>query len=69
MLWCQGRCDCLCKNQSRCQPVQIYTALVYKGPGLFQSIRQELADLLHGDGVRHIKDVVGVDADRLRAGG
>jgi dihydroorotate dehydrogenase (fumarate)/dihydroorotate dehydrogenase len=42
--------------------VQLMTALVYEGPGVVASINSGLARLLERDGVRHIGDVVGVDA-------
>ena len=42
--------------------VQIYTALVYEGPGIVKRIKQELSELLKGDGVNCIKDVIGIDS-------
>lgn len=48
--------------------VQLYTALVYKGPGLFRRIRDELAVLLEADGIARIEDAVGLDAARLADG-
>jgi len=45
--------------------VQLYTALVYKGPGLFHRIRDELARLMAADGLTRIEDAVGLDAERL----
>lgn len=45
--------------------VQLYTALVYNGPGLFRRIRDDLAGLLAADGLTRIEDAVGLDADRL----
>lgn len=42
--------------------VQIYSALVYHGPGLAKSIAAGLAHLLERDGFAHIADAVGVDA-------
>ena len=42
--------------------VQLMTALVYEGPGVAASINRGLARLLEADGVRHVADVVGVDA-------
>ena len=41
--------------------VQIYSALVYKGPGLAASINTELAALLSHDGFNNIAEAVGVD--------
>jgi dihydroorotate dehydrogenase (fumarate)/dihydroorotate dehydrogenase len=42
--------------------VQLLTALIYQGPGLVRRITTGLAQLLSRDGVRHVADVVGVDA-------
>jgi dihydroorotate dehydrogenase len=44
--------------------VQVYTALVYEGPGLPRSLCAGLARLLRRDGVR-LAAVVGIDADAL----
>ncbi len=41
--------------------VQLYTALVYRGPGLIPRIKAELADLLRRDGFAHLADAVGAD--------
>ena len=42
--------------------VQLYTALVYRGPGLVGEIIDGLARLLAADGFARIADAVGVDA-------
>ncbi|WP_380781390.1 quinone-dependent dihydroorotate dehydrogenase [Sphingomonas sp. R86520] len=42
--------------------VQLYTALVYEGPGLPARILRELDALLKRDGVASVADAVGVDA-------
>ena len=42
--------------------VALYTALVYQGPGLVKTIKDELVGLLERDGLRHARDAVGVDA-------
>ncbi len=42
--------------------IQIYTALIYHGPLLVHTIVQGLAELLDRDGVKHIREVVGIDA-------
>jgi dihydroorotate dehydrogenase len=42
--------------------VQLYTALVYQGPGLPKRINQDLLALMARDGVRSIAEVVGVEA-------
>jgi dihydroorotate dehydrogenase len=41
--------------------VQIYSALVYEGPGLARKINKGLARLLRRDGLNNIADAVGVD--------
>lgn len=48
--------------------VQLYTALVYNGPGLFRRVRDELAALMAADGLARIEDAVGLDAERLADG-
>lgn len=42
--------------------VQVYTALVYEGPGLVPRIGRDLATLLERDGFARVSDAVGVDA-------
>jgi dihydroorotate dehydrogenase len=42
--------------------VQLYTALVYQGPGVARSILGELRALLHRDGFATLADAVGVEA-------
>jgi dihydroorotate dehydrogenase len=39
--------------------VQLYSALVYHGPGLVQQIKAELADLLRRDGFASVTSAVG----------
>ncbi len=41
--------------------VQLYTALVYEGPGLARRINRELLALLERDGFRGVSEVVGAD--------
>ncbi len=42
--------------------VQIYSALVYHGPGLVRVMTEGLSTLLKRDGFAHVADAVGVDA-------
>jgi dihydroorotate dehydrogenase len=42
--------------------VQIYTALIYEGPGLVMRVKQELAELLERDGINCVTDVIGIDS-------
>lgn len=41
--------------------VQVYTALVYQGPGLVKKINEELLELMERDGVRGVGEVIGGD--------
>ena len=41
--------------------VQIYSALVFRGPSLIPRIKEELADCLYADGFARLDDAVGVD--------
>ena len=43
--------------------VQIYTALVYRGPGLVTQINRGLVNLLERDGLEAIGQAVGLDND------
>jgi dihydroorotate dehydrogenase len=43
--------------------VQLLTALIYRGPGVVRAITLGLAQLLARDGVNHVADIVGVDAE------
>ena len=54
--------DVLIKIRSGASLVQLYTALVYKGPGLIKKIKHELVELLERDGLKNISDAVGIDA-------
>jgi dihydroorotate dehydrogenase len=42
--------------------VQLFTGLVYEGPGLIRSIKEGLVRLLHEDGFSTVKEAVGQDA-------
>jgi dihydroorotate dehydrogenase len=42
--------------------IQIYSALVYRGPGLADEITQGLAALLARDGFTHLREAIGIDA-------
>lgn len=48
--------------------VQLYSALVYNGPGLFRRIRDDLAARMAADGYATIGEAVGVDAAVLAEG-
>lgn len=42
--------------------VEVYTALIYKGPGLLRELNEGLLGLLRRDGFAHISEAVGADA-------
>ena len=45
--------------------LQLYTALVYKGPSLVAEIQEDLRELLAADGYTDVSQAVGVDAIKL----
>ena len=45
--------------------VQVYSMLVYKGPGLVSRIRHELAALMLENGQRSLEDVIGLDHEMI----
>lgn len=45
--------------------VQIYSMMVYKGPGVVSRIRKELAELMVENGQRRVEDVIGLDHEEL----
>ena len=47
------------KIRAGASAVQLYSALVYEGPGLVQRIKTELAALLKRDGFRNVAEAVG----------
>ena len=48
--------------------VQLYTALIYKGPGLFRATVEGLGARLRNDGHANVADVIGIDATRWADG-
>lgn len=50
------------KIRAGASAVQLYSALVYEGPGLVTRIKRELAALLKRDGFRSVAEAVGADA-------
>jgi dihydroorotate dehydrogenase len=53
--------DAYAKVRAGASLVQLYTALVFEGPGLVGRIKRELADLLRRDGFRSVAEAVGRD--------
>jgi dihydroorotate dehydrogenase len=52
------------KIRAGASAVQLYTALVYEGPGVVRRIAKELGALLKRDGFASVADAVGADAHR-----
>ncbi|HET6183202.1 MAG TPA: quinone-dependent dihydroorotate dehydrogenase [Acetobacteraceae bacterium] len=59
--------DALDKIMAGASLVQLYTALIYEGPGLVRRIKDELADLLARRGISRIADAVGIGAAEIAA--
>jgi dihydroorotate dehydrogenase len=54
--------DAYAKIRAGATLVQLYTALIYQGPGLVTRIKHELAACLAQDGFTRLSDAVGADA-------
>jgi dihydroorotate dehydrogenase len=54
--------DAYIKIRAGASLVQIYTALIYRGPSLISQIKSRLAARITADGFDNISSVVGVDA-------
>jgi dihydroorotate dehydrogenase len=53
--------DAYAKIRAGASLVQVYSALIFQGPGLAQRIKRELAALLRADGFKSVADAVGRD--------
>ncbi len=53
--------DAYAKIRAGASLVQLYTALVYHGPGLLGRIKRGLAARLHAEGFVRLADAVGAD--------
>ena len=51
--------DAYAKIRAGARAVQLYTAMAYRGPGLVQSIKRDLAARLRADGFVHVSEAVG----------
>jgi dihydroorotate dehydrogenase len=54
--------DAYAKIRAGASLVQLYTALIYEGPGLVGRIKAELAEVVRADGFERVGDAVGADA-------
>ncbi|HWT51149.1 MAG TPA: dihydroorotate dehydrogenase (quinone), partial [Caulobacter sp.] len=52
--------DAYAKIRAGARAVQLYSALVYGGPGLVVRIKRDLAARLRADGFTAVEDAVGV---------
>jgi dihydroorotate dehydrogenase len=53
--------DAYARIRAGARLVQLYSALVYEGPGLARRIARELKDLLARDGFARLEEAVGVE--------
>jgi dihydroorotate dehydrogenase len=53
--------DAYAKIRAGASLVQLYTALIYEGPGLVGRIKRDLAVCLHADGFVSVADAIGAD--------
>ena len=51
--------ECYEKIKAGASLVQLYTALIYKGPQIIAKIKQELTISLKTDGYKNIKEAIG----------
>lgn len=51
--------DAYARIRAGASAVQLYSALIYEGPGLVRRIRRDLADRLKADGFRSVQEAVG----------
>jgi dihydroorotate dehydrogenase len=56
-----GAVDAYAKIRAGARLVQLYSALVFQGPGLVRRIKEELAVLLARDGFANVAEAVGAD--------
>ena len=57
--------DAYQKIQAGASCVQIYTSMIYQGPGLVSKIRHQLAQLMRQHGQRSIDDVIGIEHEEI----
>ncbi len=56
--------DALAKIKAGASAVQLYSAMVFEGPGLVVRIKRELAELLKADGYASVREAVGASLKR-----
>jgi len=50
------------KITSGATAVQLYTGMVFKGPGVVKNIKKELISILKKEGIKKVNDAVGINA-------
>ena len=58
--------DVLTKIRAGASLVQLYTAMVYQGPGIAMAIKCELCDLMVRDAITSLSEISGSEAERLQ---
>lgn len=53
--------DAYTKIRAGASLVQLYTGLIYKGPGLIQTIKQDIAERLTRDGFKNLSEAIGLE--------
>jgi dihydroorotate dehydrogenase len=56
--------DAYAKIRAGASLVQLYSALIYEGPGLIAQINHQLAALLQKDGFQSVSEAVGIDQNK-----
>jgi dihydroorotate dehydrogenase len=57
--------DCVQKLKAGASLVQIYSGMVYQGPGMVSRLRRDLAQAVLDEGVRSAEELVGMDHEDL----
>ena len=42
--------------------MQLYTGMVYKGPGVIKDIKKELIDILKKEKIKNIQEAIGINS-------
>ena len=53
---------CFEKISSGADAVQLYTGMVYKGPGIVKEIKKDLISILKKEKFKNIRDAVGINS-------
>ena len=53
--------DAYTKIRAGASLVQLYTGLIYKGPGLIQTIKKDIAERLTRDGFKNLSEAIGLE--------